>query len=403
MPTTSKTKPKAIAKSLSTDSTSLIQTSSELDQEFDADSLSSSVAAPAVATVRRFAGQSDLAAVRDERLDAALAKLIPEESRARLSELIKQGKVLVDSKPAAPKLRLSGFEQIEVTLEPRPEQMAFAPEPMELQIIFEDAHVLVIDKPAGLVVHPGSGNWTGTLLNGLLAHHSGAAQLPRAGIVHRLDKDTTGVMVVAKTIEAYHSLVEQLAARTVRRTYWAVVRGHWIGHGVINQPIGRHPKDRTKMAVLPASNVGVKEAITLVSPVEYFHKHTLVQCRLKTGRTHQIRVHLAHEGFALEGDPVYAKPLQLADSKLNAALSPFLAQGRQALHAKRLQFVHPKSKKSLRFDASLPDDMAELIDDLGLHAEPYVDELPSLEAGRPTEQSFFEEFAHEFVIDDEDD
>jgi 23S rRNA pseudouridine1911/1915/1917 synthase len=351
-----------------------------------------------------FTGPVALSVVRDMRLDAALAQLIPDESRSRLVQMIKAGHVLLDGAPAQSKHKISGFERIDVCLQPRPEQHAFVAEKMDLSVLFEDDHVLVLDKPAGLVVHPGSGNWSGTLLNGLLAHHKGAAALPRAGIVHRLDKDTTGVMVVAKTIAAYHNLVEQLAARSVRRTYWAVVRGHLLNQQVIDAPIGRHPRERTRMSVLPTGSVGAREAITLVMPVEYFHKHTLVQCRLKTGRTHQIRVHMAHIGFPLEGDPLYAKALRRADKALDAALEPFLAQGRQALHARRLQFKHPQKNQQVRFEAPLPDDFEALIDDLGLHAEPYAAELERVSAGRQTpgfSEEFVAQYGSEFFVDEE--
>ena len=281
------------------------------------------------------------------RLDQALARLLPEESRSRLARLIEEGHVTVDGQAAAPRLKLKSGEVLEVALAPRPADTAFAPEAIALDVVFEDADLLVVDKPAGLVVHPGSGNWDGTLLNALLHHAPATRELPRAGIVHRLDKDTSGLLVVAKTERAQASLVRQLQARTVKRTYLALVRGRVARDGTVEAPIGRHPVQRTRMAVVPSG----KPAVTHYRVRERFAAHTLLECDLETGRTHQIRVHLASIDRPLEGDPTYA----------GRAKSTF---SRQALHAWRLAFVHPGSCAALRFESPLPADFTALLEGL---------------------------------------
>jgi 23S rRNA pseudouridine1911/1915/1917 synthase len=300
-------------------------------------------AAPAARAVR-FTIPVELAGLR---LDQALARLLPEESRTRLARLIDEGHVTVDGASAAPRLKLRSGEAVEVALVPRPEELAHQPQEMALSVVHEDDHVLVIDKPAGLVVHPGSGNWEGTLLNALLHHAPNATRLPRAGIVHRLDKDTSGLLVVAKTEAAQQSLVRQLQARTVKRTYLAVARGLIARDGTVEAPIGRHPVQRTKMAVVDSG----KPAITHYRVRERFAAHTFIECDLETGRTHQIRVHLASIGHPLEGDPAYAGR--------GAKLLP-----RQALHAWRLGFVHPASGEAVRFESPLPQDLDQLLESL---------------------------------------
>src|SRR5688572_26130792 len=236
------------------------------------------------------------------RLDQALARLLPEESRSRLARLIAEGHVRVDGREAAPRLKMKSGEAVEVALAPRPADDSHRPEAIALAVVHEDEAVVVIDKPAGLVVHPGSGNWAGTMLNALL-HHSPAAQaLPRAGIVHRLDKDTSGLLVVAKTEAAQLALVRQLQARTMKRTYLALARGKVKAGGTVDAPIGRHPVQRTRMAVVATG----KPAVTHFKVRERLPGHTLLECSLETGRTHQIRVHLASIGHPLEGDPAYA-------------------------------------------------------------------------------------------------
>ncbi len=278
------------------------------------------------------------------RLDQALAALLPRESRSRLARLVAEGAVLVDGERARPRHRLRGGERLEVTLLPRPEEAAFRPEDIALDVVHEDDDVLVVAKPAGLVVHPGSGNWAGTLLNALLHRVPALRALPRAGIVHRLDKETSGLLVVARTEAAMQDLVRQLQARTVKRTYLAVARGAPPAEGVVDAPVGRHPTQRTRMAVVP----GGKPAVTRYRVRERFPGHALLECELETGRTHQIRVHLASVGFALEGDPVYGPR--------GARRLP-----RQALHAWRLAFIHPGSGRRVAFEAPPPADFVALL------------------------------------------
>jgi 23S rRNA pseudouridine1911/1915/1917 synthase len=281
------------------------------------------------------------------RLDQALAKLLPGESRTRLAKLIEAGHVRVDGETAASRLKLKSGEAVDVDLVPRPAEEAFRPEAIALSIVHEDEDVLVIDKPAGLVVHPGSGNWAGTMLNALLHHAATLRHLPRAGIVHRLDKDTSGLLVVAKTEAAQQDLVRQLQARTVKRTYLALVRGQVRDAGVVDAPIGRHRFHRTRMAVVDSG----KPAVTRYRVRESLPEHTLLVCELETGRTHQIRVHLASIGHPIEGDPVYAGR--------RAGLLP-----RQALHAWKLAFRHPHTGDTVRFESPIPADLRELLKEL---------------------------------------
>lgn len=290
------------------------------------------------------------------RLDKALSQLLPEYSRSRLQQWIDSGHVMVDGRPARGKATMLGDETIVVEPQEAPEEQAFKPEAMPLDILHEDAAILVIDKPAGLVVHPAAGNWSGTLLNGLLHHAPALAGVPRAGIVHRLDKETSGLMVVAKTLQAQTDLVRQLQARTVKREYLALVWGQPQVSGRIEAAIGRHPRDRVKMAV--SHHESAKPAVThynrLASGTLDGRPVSLIKCRLETGRTHQIRVHMQSIGFSLVGDPLYGKP-HLA--------SVF---GRQALHAFRLGLVHPTSGKDLEWTAELPADFAGLLDKAGV-------------------------------------
>ncbi|MCE8038785.1 23S rRNA pseudouridine(1911/1915/1917) synthase RluD [Halomonas sp. MCCC 1A11062] len=291
------------------------------------------------------------------RLDQAAAELFADHSRERLKGWIKAGALTVDGRPGKPKDKMAGGEWLELvaTLE---EETRFEAEDIPLDIVHEDDEVLIIDKPAGLVVHPAAGNPDGTLLNALLHHCPGLAAVPRAGIVHRLDKDTTGLMVVAKTLAAQTALVEQLQARTMSREYDAVCVGVMTSGGTVDAPIGRHPKDRKRQAVHPSG----KPAVTHYRVVERFRTHTHVRCRLETGRTHQIRVHLAHRRFPLVGDPVYGGRLKLpaaASEGLKTLLREF---PRQALHARKLAFLHPASGETVEFRAPLPDDLLLLID-----------------------------------------
>ena len=280
-----------------------------------------------------------------QRLDRALALMLPEESRSRLARLIAEGHVRVDGKAATASRKVRSGESVEVALAPRPADATHRPEAIELPVVHEDESLLVIDKPAGLVVHPGSGNWSGTMLNALLHHAPGIGDLPRAGIVHRLDKDTSGLLVVAKTEPVQLALVRQLQARTVKRTYLALVRGKVAAAGKIDAPIGRHPVHRTRMAVVASG----KPAVTHYRVRQRFPAHTLLECDLETGRTHQIRVHLASIGHPLEGDPVYA-------GKARATFK------RQALHAWKLAFVHPASGGTVRFEAPIPADFEALLE-----------------------------------------
>ncbi len=281
------------------------------------------------------------------RLDQALAKLLPEESRSRLAKLIEEGHVRVDGAQVAAKRKLKSGESVEVALAPRVEASAYRAEAIALDVVYEDADVLVLDKPAGLVVHPGSGNWAGTMLNALLHHAPALEHLARAGIVHRLDKDTSGLLVVAKNEPAQLALVKQLQARTVKRTYLALARGRLARGAKVDAPIGRHPVHRTRMAVVE----GGKPAVTHYRVRETFAAHTLLECDLETGRTHQIRVHLASIGHPLEGDPVYAPR--------GPKLLP-----RQALHAWKLAFLHPGTGKLMEFEAPMPEDFRLLLESL---------------------------------------
>ena len=282
------------------------------------------------------------------RLDQVLSMRYPEFSRSRLQSWLQAGQILVNGSPAPAKLRVRGDETLTVSAITLPVESAHNAEAIPLEIVFEDAHLLVLNKPAGLVVHPGHGNHSGTLLNALLHHSPDLATLPRAGIVHRLDKDTTGLMVVAKTLQAQTDLVRQLQARTVSRHYWALVQGLVKLPGTISEPIGRHPHQRTKMAVTP----GGRGAVTHFRVVKHFAHATWLACKLETGRTHQIRVHLAHIGFPILGDPVYGPRHPHRD------LPPF---HRQALHAFSLGLLHPETGEMLEWTAPLPNDFAKLL------------------------------------------
>jgi 23S rRNA pseudouridine1911/1915/1917 synthase len=278
-----------------------------------------------------------------QRLDKLLAAFAPEFSRSHLQGLVEAGHVRVDGQPCTHNARkLRGGQRVEVTLVPTAESQAFRPQALALNILHEDADVLVIDKPAGLVVHPAAGHWSGTLLNGLLAHHAGATRLPRAGIVHRLDKDTSGVMVVGKTLLAVTALVRDIAARVVQRQYLALAWGEVEpGPQRIDAPVGRDPSQRTRMAVVAAG----RPAQTEVERVAVGQGCSALRCRLQTGRTHQIRVHLAWSGHPLVADALYGG-------------RPTLGLQRQALHATRLAFEHPVTRQPLVFDCAPPADFA---------------------------------------------
>ena len=294
------------------------------------------------------------AAFAGQRLDQALAGLLPDQSRTRLAALIRDQAVAVDGVPQSVRYKVVAGQKVAVTLTPRAADLAYAPEPMALAIVYQDADVLVLDKPAGLVVHPAAGNWTGTLLNGLLHHDPRLARVPRAGIVHRLDKDTSGLMVVAMNEAAQLDLVRQLQARTVRREYLALAQGNVRFDGTVDAPLGRHPRVRTRMAVVAAG----KPAVTHYRVIERTPLHTLLECRLETGRTHQIRVHMQSLGHPLEGDTTYGARTLASGPALKDAVAAF---GRQALHAQRLAFDHPATKKPVSFAAAIPADLQALI------------------------------------------
>lgn len=308
------------------------------------------------------------AALAGRRLDVAVAELFPAYSRSRLSAWIRSGNLLLDGRTARPRDLVAGGET--VTLDAVPEEQASdGPEDIPLSVLHEDDDVLVIDKPAGLVVHPGAGNRSGTLVNGLLFRDPGLAALPRAGIVHRLDKDTSGVMVVARTLQAHAALVAQLSTRAVHRQYLAIVVGALVSGGTADAPIGRHPRDRLRMAVREDG----REAVTHFRLRERFRAHTALECRLETGRTHQIRVHMKHLRHPIVGDPLYGGPLRLprgASEELAAALRGLR---RQALHAEALEFTHPRTGRPLRASAPVPADMQELMrllrEDAAAHAD----------------------------------
>ncbi len=286
------------------------------------------------------------------RLDQALARLFPQHSRSRLQSWLKEGFIRIDGNSPGAHSKVWGGECVELDPPPLPEVAAELPEDIPLQVVFEDEHLIVIDKPAGLVVHPGSGNWSGTLLNALLHHAPVLAGVPRAGIVHRLDKDTSGLLVVAKTLAAQTELVRQLQARTVKRHYWALVHGSLEGGGVVDAPVGRHPSQRTRMAVVGNG----RAALTRYTVVERFARCTLLECRLETGRTHQIRVHMAHLGHALVGDPVYGRA--------RSGDAPLGAFARQALHAFQLGLRHPYGGQDMLWQVPMAADFAALLDDL---------------------------------------
>ncbi len=290
------------------------------------------------------------------RFDQVLAELFPDFSRSRLVSWIKSGEALLDGAEAKPKQALRGGETVTVWVTPSIETTA-EPEAIALDLRHVDADVLVLHKPAGLVVHPGAGNPRGTLVNALLHFDAKLAELPRAGIVHRLDKDTSGLMVVARSLRAHSALVEQLSSRTVHRQYLAVVAGAMVAGGSVNAPIGRHPGDRIRQAVTE----GGREAVTHYRVRERFRGHTLVECKLETGRTHQIRVHMAHVRHPLVGDPLYGGSLRMPRGATNALAEGLRGFKRQALHAESLAFAHPVSGDTLRFEASLPDDMLRLL------------------------------------------
>ena len=291
-----------------------------------------------------------------QRLDQALAQVLPQFSRSRLAGWIKDGSVALDGRPARPRDPVFGGEQVVVRATAVPDERV-APESMPLVVRYRDAHVFVIDKPAGLVVHPGAGNRAHTLQNGLLALDAKLAAVPRAGIVHRIDKDTSGLLVVARTLEAHAGLVDAMHEHEVRREYIALCVGALTGGGTVDKAIGRHRTDRLRQAV----RADGREAITHYRIEKRFARHTLLRVILETGRTHQIRVHLSHIGHPLVGDPLYGGRRQLVGGLEPEARDALAAFGRQALHAAKLEFVHPVSGKTISVESPLPADMVALL------------------------------------------
>jgi 23S rRNA pseudouridine1911/1915/1917 synthase len=290
------------------------------------------------------------------RLDQALATLLPEYSRTQIQEWIKNKEITVNQHTPKARDRVIGGEEVYIQ-GTRKQQPIFEAQAIELDILFEDDELLVINKPAGMVVHPGAGNANNTLLNALIHHAPALSELPRAGIVHRLDKETTGLLVIAKTPETVQYLTRQIKARAVTRIYQAIVIGVMTGGGRVDEPIGRHPIQRKRMTVIETG----KPSVTHYRVIERFRAHTHINVQLETGRTHQIRVHMAHIQYPILGDPVYAGRLQLpkgASPDLVSALRQFK---RQALHASELSLIHPKTGKTLTWRAPLPEDMLNMI------------------------------------------
>ena len=291
----------------------------------------------------------------DMRVDKVLALLFPDYSRTTLQKWLKEGLVLVDDEVPNQRDKVQGGENIELVV-PAEQKADWQPEPMDLALIYEDDDLLIVNKPAGLVVHPGAGNLNGTLVNGLLDYDNHLASLPRAGIVHRLDKGTSGVLVVARNEPARLNLIRQLAKRSVRRSYQAVVQGVPVSGGAVDEPIGRDQHDRRRMTVAATG----KPAITHYRVEQRFRSHALLRCELKTGRTHQIRVHLRHIGYPLLGDPVYGGRSRIppgANDNLRMTLQRFK---RQALHAEKLVLLHPSTGREMKWVTQMPEDMAEL-------------------------------------------
>lgn len=302
-----------------------------------------------------------------KRLDIALQQLFPEHSRSRLQAWIKEGLIKLDGENAMAKTKVWGDEIVELTPPLNSQENAFKPEDIPLEVVYQDDALLVVNKPAGLVVHPAAGNWSGTLLNALLFHFPALADVPRAGIVHRLDKDTSGLLVVAKTLEAQTSLVRQLQARTVKREYRTIVWGQVWRNGKVEQPIGRHPHARTKMAVTRNGRL----AITHYEVLERFGTNTYMRCNLETGRTHQIRVHMQFLKAPLVGDPTYGIgniiPHKMMANELKETVLNFK---RQALHAIKLGLIHPETNEFMEWQIDLAEDMKVLLEAMRLEDAP---------------------------------
>jgi 23S rRNA pseudouridine1911/1915/1917 synthase len=327
----------------------------DIEQDEPVESLSSSATLPQEA--------------KGLRMDQAIAQAFPDYSRSRLTAWLKDGKISVNGVTCVPqRAPVEGGEQVELLVEPE-RQTEAAPENIPLDVVYSDEHIIVINKPAGLVVHPGAGNASGTLMNALLHHFPELRLLPRAGIVHRLDKDTSGLLVIARSLPAHKTLIEALSDRDMHREYMAVAQGLLVAGGTVDMPIGRHPRERTRMAVTETG----REAITHYRVAEKFRQHTLLRVQLETGRTHQIRVHMAHLKLPLLGDPDYGGRLRLPKGASEALVETLRGFRRQALHAARLELEHPATGELMAWEAPIPADMQLLInllrEDLRLNSE----------------------------------
>lgn len=321
-------------------------------------------------------------AASGKRLDAALALLLPEFSRSRLQKWLKDGQVSCNGVvELSPRRIVYAQDVLNVQPQPSDEMKAYTPQEIGLDVVYEDDDILIINKPAGLVVHPGSGNWDSTLLNGLLFAYPEISQVPRAGIVHRLDKETSGLMVVAKTVQAQTDLVRQLQARTVKRRYLAIVQGELDAFGTIDAGIGRNPQDRLKMAVLVGqSGKPARTYYQCLGFWQYLQKtYSIVVCQLETGRTHQIRVHMQHIGHPLIGDPLYGEKRGARSSVLKGSAGE-LEFKRQALHAYQLGLVHPRTGEYMSWQCPLADDMVELLAAMGVADLPLPEPEMEMEA-----------------------
>ncbi|HET6726320.1 MAG TPA: 23S rRNA pseudouridine(1911/1915/1917) synthase RluD [Gammaproteobacteria bacterium] len=303
-----------------------------------------------------------------ERLDQALARLLPDYSRERLKKWIKDGAVTLNERTPRPRDHVVSGDLVRVNAVLEVET-PMRPEPLPLDVVHEDGAVIVINKPAGLVVHPGAGNPAGTLQNALLHYAPELVHVPRAGIVHRLDKDTSGLLVIARSIKAHTRLVEALAERQVKRQYEAIAVGVMTAGGSVDAPVGRHRADRKRMAVQD----GGRPAVTHYRVIERLRAHTYIAVQLETGRTHQIRVHLAHAHYPLVGDPVYGRRLSVPKGAADETIATLRAFKRQALHARELGFVHPDSGEPVSFKAPLPTDMRNLLEVLRQDAAAHAD------------------------------
>lgn len=291
------------------------------------------------------------------RIDQALSQWLPEYSRSKIQSWIKSHFILLNQQNCVPKQKLIFGDRVSLEV-PFEKKIEDKPESIKFEIVYQDESIFIVNKPVGLVVHPAAGHQTGTLLNGLLAIDPNLEQLPRAGIVHRLDKDTSGLMMIARNLKAHHFLVDQLQKRLVNRQYEAITQGLLTAGRTIDEPIGRHPKERKKMAIIAEG----KEAITHFRVLKKYRDFTHIKVNLETGRTHQIRVHLAHLRYPLVGDPVYGGRLTLPKNITESLQNKLHQFKRQALHAKKLSFTHPESKEWVSFESELADDMQHLID-----------------------------------------